>query len=190
MLCWPTGPNLGFTWFYHVLPMLKWFLLYMWHHLTIPFPTFTTKQSNTWTKVAKISFIPGTSHKKCVIWLTVPGRCWGVLPIISWWCFLRSFFPCSFQMSRKAMIQEDVQLIHIAQDEDLLEAIDTENQGISAAISGIPKYQVRVRPITSQPLLLDAVRGFRLSNVWKLLFPCALVCVGKHGNVRISTAGC
>ena len=86
------------------------------------------------------------------------------------------------------MIQEDVPSIHIAPDYGLLEAIDTENQGISVAISGIPKYQVPsvscVRPITSQPLLLDAARGFRLSNVWKLLFPCALVCVGKPWNCK------
>lgn len=40
------------------------------------------------------------------------------------------------------MIQEDVPSIHIAPDYGLLEAIDTENQGISVAISGIPKYQV------------------------------------------------
>ena len=97
------------------------------------------------------------------------------------------------------MIQEDVPSIHIAPDYGLLEAIDTENQGISVAISGIPKYQVPsvswVRPITSQPLLLDAVRGFRLNNVWKLLFPCALVCVGKPWkcedfHLSCSTAGC
>ena len=43
-------------------------------------------------------------------------------------------------------------------------------------------------PDTSQTLLLDGFqsaqnRGFRLSNVWKPLFPCALVCeLGKHGN--------
>ena len=129
-----------------------------------------------------MSFIPGTSHKNCRKF----GRQYWVGAEECFLLFLGDFF-----FALLSIFFPDVEKGYDPRGctiDTYLEAMDTENQGISVAISSIPKYQVPsvscVRPITSQPLLLDAVRGFRLNNVWKLLFPCALVCVGKHENVR------